>query len=126
MNRRQFARTMSAAGVAGLGAGMYAWRIEPHWTEFVHRIMPVKNLPEKLVGKTLVHLTDIHVGHQVDDNFIRSVFRDVQSLDPDLVAVTGDFVSHHGSLVILIGTTPRPTILRAVSFSAGVPGSEPR
>jgi len=95
MNRRQFARTMSAAGVAGFGAGMYAWRIEPHWTEFVHRIMPVKNLPQNLIGKTLVHLSDIHVGHQVDDDFIRTVFRDVQRLDPDFVAVTGDFVSYH-------------------------------
>lgn len=95
MNRRQFARTMSAAGLAGFGAGLYAWRIEPHWTEFVHRIMPVKNLPENLIGKTLVQLSDIHVGQQVDDNFIRSVFRDVQRLDPDFVTFTGDFVSYH-------------------------------
>jgi len=57
--------------------------------------MPVKNLPEHMVGKTLVHLSDIHVGHQVDDNFLRSTFRDVERLNPDIVAVTGDFVSYH-------------------------------
>ena len=95
MNRRQFARAVSAAGVAGLGVGLYAWRIEPHWVDFVHRVMPVKNLPEKLIGKTLVQLSDIHVGRQVDDAFVRSVFRDVQRLEPDIVTVTGDFVSHH-------------------------------
>ena len=95
MNRRQFARAACAAGVAGLGAGLYAWRIEPHWVELTHRIMPVKNLPESLIGKTLVQLSDIHVGHQVDDAFVRSAFQTVQRLNPDIVTYTGDFVSHH-------------------------------
>jgi predicted phosphodiesterase len=95
MKRRHFMKAMSAAGTAGLGMGLYAWRIEPHWVEFVHRIMPVKSLPEHLVGKTLVQLSDIHVGPQVDDAFVRAVFRDVQSLKPDIVVATGDFVTYH-------------------------------
>jgi predicted MPP superfamily phosphohydrolase len=95
MKRRDFMKVMSAAGAAGLGTGLYAWRIEPHWVEFVHRVMPVRNLPDHLVGRTLVQLSDIHVGPQVDDGYIRAVFRDVQRLQPDIVAVTGDFISFH-------------------------------
>jgi hypothetical protein len=34
MNRREFLRRAAIAGVASaVGAGGYAWRIEPHWVQ---------------------------------------------------------------------------------------------
>jgi predicted MPP superfamily phosphohydrolase len=73
--------------------GGYTWRIEPHWLDVVHLDMPIANLPDALEGQTLVQLSDIHVGEQVDDDFLIDSFRLVNDLEPAFVAVTGDFMT---------------------------------
>ncbi len=78
------------------GTGLYTWRVEPHWLELVHRQMPVRNLPAALVGRSLVHIRDLHVGLRVDDGYVRTTFRRVADLRPDIVVFTGDFMSYHG------------------------------
>jgi uncharacterized protein len=93
LSRRQFLYQVILGGV-GASAGLYTWRIEPHWVEFVHRHLPIRGLPDALVGRTLVHLTDIHVGWRVDDDYIIDVFQRVAALRPDIVVITGDFVSY--------------------------------
>jgi len=92
MKRRQFI----AAGLASLGAlsGIYTWQIEPFWLEFVKKKMPVRNLPIDLVGKTLVQISDIHVGNRFDWQFLIDSFREAQKLQPDFVVYTGDYVSY--------------------------------
>lgn len=92
MKRRQFI----AAGLASLGAlsGIYTWQIEPFWLEFVKKKMPVRNLPTDLVGKTLVQISDIHVGNRFDWQFLIDSFREAQKLQPDFVVYTGDYVSY--------------------------------
>jgi len=89
----------AAASALGVGTGYYTFYIEPHWVEEVHRPMPVRNLPPDLVGKTLVQLSDIHVGRRVDDDYLLRVFDRVRALKPDIVAITGDFVSHYRHIV---------------------------
>jgi len=89
----------AAASALGVGTVLYTFYIEPHWVDEVHHRMPVKNLPPDLEGRTLVQLSDIHVGRQVDDGYLLKVFDRVRSLKPDIVAVTGDFVSHYGGIV---------------------------
>jgi uncharacterized protein len=93
MKRRALLRGgLWLAGV-GLSAGMYAWQIEPFWLEFVTLKMPVKNLPEKLSGKTLMQISDIHIGNRFDYNFVIESFRKAQLFNPDFVVYTGDYVS---------------------------------
>jgi len=75
-------------------SGFYAWQIEPFWLQFVKHKMPIKNLPENLVGKTLMQISDIHVGNKFDHNFIIESFKKAQILKPDFVAYTGDYVSY--------------------------------
>lgn len=104
MPTRRQVLTTAAAGVAAasvLGAGTvyYTLYIEPHWVELVHRTMPIKGLPPNLEGRTLVQLSDIHVGRRVDDDYLLTVFDKVRALEPDIVAVTGDFVSHYRRIV---------------------------
>ena len=53
---------------AGLVSGLYTWQIEPFWLEFVKKKMPIRNLPNHLVGKTLMQISDIHVGNRFDYN----------------------------------------------------------
>lgn len=87
---------LTAAGAAAYG---YATQIEPHWVQTVHRPLPVRALPPDLEAKTLVQLSDIHVGPKVDDGYVLSVFNHVRSLDPDIVVITGDFISHYRGIV---------------------------
>ncbi len=83
-----------AAGTAA-GICLYTWRWEPHWLQVVRRRMPIANLPDRLVGSTIAHLTDIHIGPRVDDDYLLSVFDRVRRLNPDIVVYTGDFTSYH-------------------------------
>lgn len=91
--RRAFLSSLVAAPVL---AGLYAWRVEPHWLEIVRRDLPVEDLPRSLDGARLAQLSDLHIGRQVADDYVRSVFRTVTALAPEFVAHTGDLVSYHG------------------------------
>jgi predicted MPP superfamily phosphohydrolase len=95
MNRRTFVKRTFWAGI-GLGAtaGLYTWQVEPFWLEFVHKKMPLANLPDALVGKTLMQISDIHVGNRFDYGYIIDSFKKAQEFEPDFVAYTGDYVSY--------------------------------
>lgn len=94
MNRRKFIkRTFWGFTGIGLFSGIYAWQIEPFRLEFVKIKMPIKNLPNELVGKTLMQISDIHIGNRFNHQFIIDSFRKAKDLNPDFVVYTGDFVS---------------------------------
>ncbi len=96
MNRRKFIkRTLWGVAGAGLLSGLYTWQIEPFWLEFVKLKMPVKNLPDHLVGKTLMQISDIHVGKRFDHQFVIDSFNKAKEFHPDFVVYTGDYVSTH-------------------------------
>ncbi|AXT20368.1 phosphoesterase [Flavobacteriaceae bacterium AU392] len=95
MNRRKFIKqTFWGTIGAGFCTGLYAWQIEPFWLEFVKKKMPISNLPKSLVGKTLMQISDIHVGNRFDYNYIIDSFKKAQEFKPDFVAYTGDYVSY--------------------------------
>ena len=95
MNRRKFIKR-SFWGAVGIGflTGLYTWQIEPFWLEFVKKKMPVSNLPNHLVGKTLMQISDVHVGNRFDYNYIIDSFKKAQKFNPDFVVYTGDYVSY--------------------------------
>lgn len=100
MARRQFTRRtllrgFGAALVAAATTGLYTWRIEPHWVQVVRRRLPLAGLPAHWAGRTLLQLSDIHVGPRVDDDYVLAAFRRSAALQPDLVVVTGDLTSYH-------------------------------
>lgn len=96
MNRRKFIqRTLFGVAGAGLVTGLYSWQIEPFWLEFVKMKMPIKHLPDGLVGKTLMQISDIHVGKRFDHQFIIRSFNKAKAFNPDFVVYTGDYVSTH-------------------------------
>lgn len=97
LTRRAFLTTAVAAPVL---AGLYTWRVEPTWLEITHRDLPLAHLPPALAGKTLVQLSDIHIGPQVDDDYVRRAFAAVSALAPDFVVHTGDLVTYDGPAVI--------------------------
>ena len=53
ISRRRFLQAAFAgSALAGLGVGVYAWRIEPHWIDVVVRDLPIRHLPATLEGRT--------------------------------------------------------------------------
>ncbi len=75
------------------GCAIDALAIEPTWLELVQRDMPIRGLPAHWAGRTLAQLSDLHIGHRVSDSFLLESFARVEKLRPDVVAITGDFLS---------------------------------
>lgn len=80
-----------AAGVAGYGTGF-----ELHEIEFTRHDMRIPGLPPALEGARLLQLSDLHVGRRVSHAYLVSVMRRAAAYRPDLVVMTGDFVTWHG------------------------------
>jgi uncharacterized protein len=93
LTRRQWLAAAATAATAGVGVSLYTLFVEPHWVQVVRRPMPLANLPPELVGRTLLQVSDLHVGPRVSSDFLIGALREAQALVPDFVAVTGDFVS---------------------------------
>ena len=85
LTRRAF---LASAGGAALAAVGYAWWIEPHWLEITRRDLAVENLPSALEGRTIAHLSDLHIGAQVDDAYVAETFSRVAALKPSRKART--------------------------------------
>ena len=94
LSRRRFL----AAGTSALAAatGVWTWRIEPHLVAVERRAMPLAGLPPALRGRTLLQLSDLHVG-PVSSAYLIDTLREAALLRPDVVAITGDFVSYRSA-----------------------------
>jgi uncharacterized protein len=101
MNRRSFLKKTSL-GLAGIGlsSGLYAWQIEPFCLEFVSLKMPIKHLPKHLLGKSLMQISDIHIGRRFDYQYVIDAFEKAKLLAPDFVVYTGDYVSTYKDEVL--------------------------
>lgn len=54
--------------------------------------VPIRNLPSALEGFQLVQISDIHIGPTIRGGYLRRIVEAVNSLRPDMVAITGDLV----------------------------------
>jgi predicted MPP superfamily phosphohydrolase len=81
-----------AAGAAGLAA----WGLwEAQWLETCVREVPVAGLPRSLDGLGILHLSDFHAGTpSLNMRTLQAAVDFGVSTGPDLVAITGDLVSH--------------------------------
>jgi predicted MPP superfamily phosphohydrolase len=76
---------------------LYAGEIARHELDIVLRTIPITNLPSPFHGYRIAQLSDIHLDEYTEPYFFEHVVRKVNELSPDLVLLTGDFVTH-GSL----------------------------
>ncbi len=94
LSRRKFLCLAGMATVAGVaGPVAYACEIEPHWIHTVRLDLPIAGLPPALQGRTLVQISDLHIGPVVDDAYITGAIERVCALDADILAITGDFMT---------------------------------
>ncbi len=124
MERRKFIKKslLGAAGASLIG-GLYTWQIEPFWLEFVHINMPIKNLPDHLEGKTLMQISDIHVGNKFNYNYVIESFEKAKLLEPDFVVYTGDFVSYEDKEQLAQLQTVMKSTVKGKLGTAGVLGN---
>ena len=84
------------AALGGAGAALAAWGLfEAQWVEGRELEIGVPGLPAELDGLTILHLTDFHAG--TPSLNVRAVRKAVElgvRWQPDLVALTGDILSH--------------------------------
>ena len=78
-------------GVTGAltGYGMFQAMRRP---DIVEIKVPIRNLPDDLVGFRIAQITDLHVSHTIKRPFVQTVVDTVNEIKPDLVALTGDLV----------------------------------
>lgn len=82
----------AAVGVAGLAIGSDALIYEPRTPVLIRVEVPVRGLPAALEGLTIAQLSDFHYGPFTVTAIRRSI-EIVNRLKPDLIVLTGDFVT---------------------------------
>ena len=88
--RRNFLR-LAAGSVAGMA--FYAGEISRHELEIVYRTVTLPRLPDPFAGLKIVQISDFHFKEYTEASFLEAVVRRVNEVNPDLVVMTGDFVS---------------------------------
>src|SRR5258708_36650297 len=69
----------------------------PHGIEIIHHDVRLPLLPERLSGKTIAQISDLHRGGGVKDALLRAAVEMVNGLAADYAVVTGDFVNERAS-----------------------------
>jgi predicted MPP superfamily phosphohydrolase len=87
----------------------------------VHIDVPIAELPDGLHGFTIVQISDIHVGPTIKRNYLQAIIEKVNSLNADLIAITGDMVD--GNVETLAQHTSGLAGLRARHGSYFVTGN---
>lgn len=54
--------------------------------------VPITDLPSGLHGFTIAQISDIHVGPTIKRDYLEAIVNKVNTLEPDLIAITGDLV----------------------------------
>jgi predicted MPP superfamily phosphohydrolase len=90
ISRRSFLYGASALGVGMAG---YAATFGRHDLQIVQRTFPIANLPDPFVGFRIVQISDIHLEEFTETWFLEHIVAQTNALNPDLVLLTGDFIS---------------------------------
>jgi predicted MPP superfamily phosphohydrolase len=100
VTRRNFLRL--AAGSAA-GMALYAGEISRHELDTVHQTIHLAGLPDSFAGFRIAQISDFHFEEYTEPLFLKEIVHRVNEAKPDLVVLTGDFVSsgplpHHDSI----------------------------
>jgi predicted MPP superfamily phosphohydrolase len=81
--------------VVGMGAAAlaYASEVEATWLQVTRRTLVLPRLPRALDGMRVAHLTDFHRSQLVPREYLDRCVAAAMAERPDLILLTGDFVS---------------------------------
>lgn len=87
LSRRAF---LAAAGLAGVAWTGYAHDVEPHWLDVGRHTVKTAHTGEPL---RVLHISDLHASWCVSLEYIDQALKLGATLQPDLICVTGDFIT---------------------------------
>jgi len=90
LSRRRF---LTGAGLTLAGFGVYASEISRHELEIVPRDIHIQRLPQPFHNFRIAQLSDIHLEEYTEETFLRYAVHRINDLKPDMVLLTGDYVS---------------------------------
>jgi len=99
MNRRAFLKLLAIAGAGIAGSGLaygYAKRVEPWQLRFEEVTIRSPRIPPALDGLTIGQISDTHHSTVVPGAFIERAVRELMARQPDVIALTGDYLSADG------------------------------
>jgi uncharacterized protein len=70
---------------------------EPFMLAIERQEIILRRLPRALDGLRIVHLSDLHYGPLTHTKHLERAIQAANDLHPDLIALTGDYISHHRS-----------------------------
>lgn len=89
--RRSF---LIGAGATAAGFALYSGEIARHELDTVYRDIAITDLPGPFHGYRIAQISDIHLDEFTEPYFLERIVGHVNALAPDLVLLTGDFVTH--------------------------------
>ena len=92
--RRFLHRSLFNVGISGITLTNSGSLIEPQWIEITQHEISIANLPPAFEGFSIVQLTDLHHSSMVTLDYLQACFRQVVDLQPDLVVMTGDYITY--------------------------------
>jgi predicted MPP superfamily phosphohydrolase len=90
LTRRTF---LLGGATAATGLGLYGVTHGRHEVEISHRTLAIRNLPDSFLNFRFVQISDIHLVEYTEPSFLETIVGHINSLAPELVLITGDFVS---------------------------------
>jgi uncharacterized protein len=96
MNRHGiYGRILPGAALGGalLGALVYAREVEPYWVALERVTLTLPRLAPPFDGYRIVQISDVHLDGWMTPERLESIVDLVNKQEPDLVAITGDFVA---------------------------------
>jgi predicted MPP superfamily phosphohydrolase len=90
MSRRRFVQG-GLLGAAGLA--LYSGEIARHWIDVRRIDIRLRGLHGAFDGLRIAQLSDIHLDEFTEPFFLRRAIAEINRLQPDLIFLTGDFVS---------------------------------
>jgi uncharacterized protein len=98
LNRRDFLKlsaiSILAASLTGVGLN-YAINVEPSDVEITNISLKLPRLSPSFNGFRLAQVSDLHLDKWMTPQRLEAIFQLVLAQKPDLVAITGDFITYH-------------------------------
>ncbi|MBS7531692.1 metallophosphoesterase [Hazenella sp. IB182353] len=100
MNRRTFLKRTLATigGMLVFSIPTYAYTGERHWIEITNHTIASPRIPKSFNGVRMIHISDLHYGHYLDETHLAKIVEQMNALQPDVVCFTGDFIDQQLSL----------------------------
>jgi len=90
ISRRRF---LFGGACAGAGLALYGGEVERHWIELTRRDVFLPGLSAAFDGFRIAQLSDIHLDEFTEPFLLTDAIHRLNSMSPDAVFVTGDFVT---------------------------------